>query len=67
MKNINWEIIDDDHKRLNVYGGWLVKAYENVAHCQMQNDGCISGEYGYDWRVAMCFVPDANHNWVWKV
>jgi hypothetical protein len=56
---LEWEDIDLHHSRAKILGGWLVKAYENVVH----NTG--SGmQDGWDWRVAMCFVPDPNHEWV---
>ena len=30
---MKWEIIDDEHSRVKIRGGWLVKAYngENIA------------------------------------
>ena len=56
---MKWEQIDALHQRAEVHGGWLVKAYENVEH--MTEDGLKSG---WDWRVAMTFVPDPSHVWV---
>ena len=57
---MKFEQIDDNHQRAKVFGGWLVKAYENVMHNMVDqelNDG-------WDWRVAMTFVPDPKHQWI---
>lgn len=54
------EQIDDNHQRMKVPGGWIVKAYENVCTF-LGYDYDIRN--GYEWRVAMCFVPDPNHEW----
>lgn len=51
-----WEQIDNYHSRAKVIGGWLVKAYENVLSAP-------DGQSGYEWRVAMTFVPDEGHRW----
>ena len=56
-----WEIIDPYHQRAKILGGWLVKAYEDVIHNQEQYGQGMSG--GWDWRIAMCFVPDEGHYW----
>lgn len=53
---LKWEQIDDFHQRAKVIGGWLVKAYESV--CTGER-----GVQGYEWRVAMTFVPDEWHSW----
>lgn len=55
---MEFEQIDDNHQRAKVPGGWIVKAFENVLH-----DSQGTFEFGWDWRVAMCFVPDPNHEW----
>jgi len=55
---MEWEQIDDHHKRAKVKGGWLVKAYEDVR--TIIND---RPDFGYEWRVSMCFVPDEMHSW----
>jgi len=58
---MEFEIIDENHHRAKVVGGWLVKAFESVLHDQ---SGCGNGmQEGWDWRVAMAFVPDPNHEW----
>lgn len=56
---MNWEKIDDYHKRAKIKGGWLVRAREPVR--SYIGDG--KWEYGYEWAVAICFVPDALHAW----
>ncbi len=57
----NFEQIDDSHQRAKVFGGWLVKSFENVYHAEMTDHH--SGGEGWDWRVAMAFVPDPKHEW----
>lgn len=56
---MKWERIDDYHQRCMVEGGWLVKAYENVAHFT-EDRGM---EVGWDYRITMCFMPDPEHDW----
>lgn len=58
---MEWEQIDDQHQRAPVFGGWLVKSYEGVYHTE---NGFSGGGEGWDWRVAMAFVPDSEHSWV---
>lgn len=53
-----FEQIDNSTTRAKVYGGWLVKTYEDV----MTNFDNRK-DTGYEWRVAMAFVPDAKHEW----
>lgn len=53
-----WEEIDNFHSRAKVFGGWIVKSMEDVMH--NTDDGM---NFGWDWRVAMAFVPDAKHEW----
>lgn len=57
---MNWEQIDAYHERAKVFGGWLVKAFSDVTH-YLPDQGLQSG---WDYRVAMTFVPDVNHEWV---
>ena len=57
---MNWERIDDWHLRAKVFGGWLVKAHESVYHLDYIN---ACGDDGWDFRVAMAYVPDVNHEW----
>ena len=61
MIELDWEGINDQHKRAKVVGGWLVKAYEN-RHISMHEEG-MRPEPGYEWQVSMCFVPDASYSW----
>ena len=55
-----FEQIDDYHQRAKVQGGWLVKAFEDVAHLE---DGYRPSITGFDYRAAMAFVPDPEHSW----
>ena len=55
-----FEQIDDYHQRAKVHGGWLVKAIENVAHMEDNYRPAITG---FDFRIAMTFVPDPTHAW----
>ena len=50
--------IDENTQRAMVHGGWLVKTYESICH-----DRGGSLDSGWDWRVAMVFVPDPCHLW----
>lgn len=61
MNDMYWEDIDAYHKRCKVIGGWLVKAYEDVHEAFPWSAGLTRG---YNWRVAMTFVPDPNSEWV---
>ena len=54
-----WEEIDQYHQRAKVFGGWLVKATEDVIH-NTEWQGMVGG---WDWRIAMAFVPDPQHEW----
>ena len=58
---MKWENIDEQHKRAKVHGGWLVKTFEDV-FCNIHGPD-TRPEQGYEWRVAMCFVPDLKHEW----
>jgi len=61
MIKLEWEQIDNYHRRAPIPGGWLVKAIEDV-----MRDMSASGQglmCGWEWRVSMCFVPDPNHEW----
>lgn len=52
-----WENIDQYHKRAKVIGGWLVKAYEDMGGSEYPS------RVGYEWRIALTFVPDNGHYW----
>ncbi len=56
---LNWENIDNYHQRAKIPGGWLVKANEDVWE-YMEGRGY---ETGQNLRVAICFVPDPDHEW----
>ena len=58
---MNWECI---HKyglefRAKVQGGWIVKVLEPVVHMEEYN-GMVDG---WDFRVAITFVPDPDYLW----
>ncbi len=55
-----FEKIGDQHERAKVHGGWLVKAFSDV----YQNSPINGNGTGWDWRIAMTFVPDPHHEWV---
>ena len=57
---LNWEWIHRGYmKRASVFGGWLIQAYEDVVH-ETESQGKIPG---WDYRIALTFVPDLNHEW----
>ena len=56
---MEWEQIDEYHKRAKIRGGWLVKAYENILTVLPDGQSTV----GHEWRVSMCFVPDPMHAW----
>lgn len=58
---MNWESIDEYTERAKVFGGWLVKVSEPVYHTNTDGQGS-SGD-GWDWRIALTFVPDNTHQW----
>ena len=55
---MEWEQIDNYHQRAKVYGGWIVKAFEQCAHPEQYDR-----TWEFDLRIAICFVPDWNHEW----
>jgi hypothetical protein len=57
---MEWEMIDGFHFRLKVLGGWVFKVMEDVVH-HNESHGMIPG---WDWRPAICFIPDPNHEWI---
>ena len=56
---MEWEQIDDYHKRAKIKGGWLVKAYEDILTVLPD----LPPELNREWRISMCFVPDPMHAW----
>lgn len=59
---MNWEVIDDYHQRLSVRGGWIFQVCSDVMHNRSDTGQGMIG--GWDYRVAICFIPDPNHEWV---
>jgi hypothetical protein len=57
---MDWEMIDGYHFRLKIPGGWVFKVIEDV----VQNSPSHGFIPGWDWRVAICFIPDPDHLWV---
>ena len=57
-----WETIDGYNFRMKIPGGWVLKVREDV----MQDRGSYGQGLctGWDWRVAICFIPDPDHKWV---
>lgn len=65
MKAVKWEALpgsDSNIARARTPTGWLVREILECAHI-----GADQNEYittGYDWRVAMTFVPDPDGLWL---
>jgi len=57
---IKFETIGRNIERAKVFGGWIIKAYSEVIH----KENFAEIECGLDWRIAMTFVPDPNHEWI---
>ena len=57
MNKLVWNQIDKYHHIAQVPGGWMFKAYADVAH--MDLDGFPQS--GWDWRVSITFIPDPSH------
>ena len=57
---MHFERIDNEHQRAKVPGGWIVKAFGEV---MTQLHPGHNASDGYEWRIAMCFVPDPEHKW----
>ena len=64
MEALKWEHFDDWYRRAKIFGGWLVIYDSDVAHNMLQDGRGF--ETGWDWRPAMTFVPDPNHEWELK-
>ena len=58
---MEWERIDDYYKRAKVFRGWLVEGATDVTHNMPDDRGMTDG---WDWRIALTFVPDFNHEWM---
>lgn len=57
-----WEKVEDSIERTRTPTGWLVREVCDVAHFNARNHESITT--GYDWRVAMTFVPDPDGQWL---
>jgi hypothetical protein len=57
---MEWEQISDYEQRAMVPGGWLVKSFTDVIH---KTDD-MGYQPGWDYRIAMAFVPDPDHEWI---
>jgi hypothetical protein len=55
----NWEDIDNNLLRCKTFGGWLVKALDEVP---MDYGRGLTTGYGHN-RIALTFVPDPAHKW----
>ena len=55
---MEWETVDDWTERSKVPGGWFVKINEPVFHMTESREGD-----GWDWRIALTFYPDTDHQW----
>ncbi len=60
MATLEWEPIDENQQRAKVFGGWLVKSYEDV-FVSLHED--MRPNSGYAWQTSICFVPDPNWEW----
>lgn len=59
---MNWEQISETEWRAIVPGGWLVKVETQAS--TVRHDGySAQGDFGWEWRTALAFVPDPNHEW----
>ena len=61
MKSM-WEQVDPYTFRMQVPGGWVIKCLENIHHFYPET-GREDDVSEYDFRIAVCFVPDPNHEW----
>ena len=64
MNNLKWEEVPSEihstnYHRTKIFGGWLVEACTGVSHVIEP----LRLEDGWDWRISIIFVPDANHEW----
>lgn len=55
-----WEKIGGEIYRSKTPTGWLVREQCDVFH----PDGFNGNSIGWDWRVALTFVPDPEHVWL---
>lgn len=64
---IVWESIFTTHaeylSRAKVHGGWLVKSVSDVRTLVPDGYGGYTTTDGYEWRTALTFIPDPDHEW----
>lgn len=64
MIELVWEAVKTNHDtlyRAKVFGGWLVRVDNDVISNPTGDMGM--GSSGYEWRTALTFIPDVNHEW----
>lgn len=65
MKTLDWEVVPQSNgsymERAKTPTGWLVRETHDV-NVDLHGNGRI--EPGYEWRVALTFVPDPTHEWL---
>lgn len=59
IPELKWES-NSEYSRAKVFGGWLVKFAEDVFTNLYSDSTPITG---YEWRSAVTFIPDPNHDW----
>lgn len=62
MNKLKWEKVEDGMYRSRTPTGWLVRECGEVAHIGPELNEYVTT--GYDWRVAMVFVPDPDGVWL---
>ena len=65
MELLDWESVESHIRiitmRTKIFGGWLVKSYENVGYTTLNSTDTKLKDS--DWRISLTFVPDPNHEW----
>jgi len=55
---MDWEVSESGmEERARVFGGWILRMHE-------KRDAANGN--GYEWVSTSLFVPDVNHEWVWR-
>jgi hypothetical protein len=64
---LKWENIPHDNgfhlRRAKTFGGWLIAAISDVNTVISESSGFYNNEQGHEFRTAITFVPDPNHEW----
>lgn len=65
---LNWEALEHDRPdfwmiRAKVFGGWLVISECDALTQKSDGWGGYDAQSGHQFRQAMTFVPDPNHEW----